>query len=56
MLLPTSLPGGLDDLTRDDLGVRLNDPGLFELARDALQDEMAEAKSNFGHHIGWGCR
>lgn len=48
MLVAAGVPGGLDDLFRDDLAVGARDLFLLELAGHALLDQMAQTEGDLG--------
>jgi hypothetical protein len=49
MLRATSLFGRFDDFLGNDTTVGLCDLGLFHLARNALRDQVPQAKADLGH-------
>lgn len=52
IVLASSFLGCLDDFGRYDSGVRLGDELFFELAGDALDDEVAQAEGDLGDFVG----
>ena len=53
IVLATSFFSSLDNLASYDTRVRLGDQVLFEFARDALNDQVAQAESDLGDFFGW---
>jgi hypothetical protein len=52
VVAPPCLLGGADHIIGNDLAMRFGDAILLQLARDALFDEVAETKSDFGNFGG----